>query len=80
MTVTRYRSVIYTRVSTRDRQAALNQLRIPRGECERGPELCLAGECVNQDSGATAERTAFRRPSDDAYKSLMSGWPTLGPV
>lgn len=63
-----YRTVIYARVSTRDRQEALNQLRILREECERDPQLELAGEYVDQESGGTADRTEFRRLFEDAHR------------
>lgn len=62
-----YRTVIYARVSTRDRQEALNQLRILREECERDPQLELAGEYVDQESGRTADRAEFRRLFEDAH-------------
>jgi DNA invertase Pin-like site-specific DNA recombinase len=63
-----YRTAIYARVSTKDRQDARNQLRELRALCKRDPELSLAGEYVDQESGGAADRPEFRRLFEDAHR------------
>jgi DNA invertase Pin-like site-specific DNA recombinase len=63
-----YRTAIYARVSTKDRQEARNQLRELRALCKRDPELELAGEYVDQESGGTADRPEFLRLFEDAHR------------
>jgi DNA invertase Pin-like site-specific DNA recombinase len=65
---TTYRTAIYARVSTRDRQDTINQLRVLREECRRDPHLELVGEYVDEESGRTAERAAFRQLFEDAHR------------
>lgn len=63
-----YRTAIYARVSTKDRQETRNQLRELRALCKRDPELELVAEYVDQESGGTADRPEFRRLFDDAHR------------
>lgn len=51
---------LYARVSTRDRQAVENQLRELRDYC-RNRGWVIAGNYVDLESGAVAEREAFQR-------------------
>lgn len=63
-----FRTVIYARVSTKDRQEALNQLRELRALCKRDPELKLVAEYVDHESGGTADRPQFRRLLEEAHR------------
>jgi DNA invertase Pin-like site-specific DNA recombinase len=58
---------IYARVSTRDRQESENQLRELRAYCRR-QGWHVAGEYVDRDSGAKADRPQFRRLFAEAHR------------
>lgn len=62
------RTVIYARVSVADEQESENQLLILRKVCAGDPQLDLGDEYIDEESGGTPERAAFRRLFDDAYQ------------
>jgi DNA invertase Pin-like site-specific DNA recombinase len=67
-TTPHYRTAIYARVSTSDRQETLNQLRELRELCARDSQLELVGEYTDQESGRSGQRDAFRRLFADAHQ------------